>query len=189
MTDKMDKLYVEILEQTNQLLVNTAELRVQNSPGDCTVRLVAKSGSLQEIYFADLSANGDFFAVSSAGDGALALYSKPPSGSWGYVAAVGGGNVVTAGDEDKTLAVAAGASSSIDRTTLLFGTALTAARTVTLTTAQAHAGMVWRIVRQAAATGAFAIDVGGLKSLAAAGEWCEVTFNGSAWVLTAYGSL
>lgn len=44
------------------------------------------------------------------------------------------------------------------------------------------------VTRTAAATGAFNLDVGGLKDLAV-GEWCEVIHNGSAWVLLQFGSL
>ncbi len=99
------------------------------------------------------------------------------------------GRVVIEVDADHTLAVAADATSDIDGTVLLYNTALTVARTVTLTTAGAFAGMTWRVVRQAGATGAFDLDVGGLKTLSAAGQWCDVAFDGSAWVLVANGSL
>lgn len=69
-----------------------------------------------------------------------------------------------------------------------FGTALTAARTVTLSTTRAYAGCRKRIERLAAATGAFGLSVGGLVSLAP-GQWCEVMYNGSAWEVSAFGRL
>ena len=65
---------------------------------------------------------------------------------------------------------------------------LTADRAVTL--AAGDNGAKFRIVRTAAATGAFNLDVGTgpLKSLTP-GTWCDVEFNGSSWFLTASGTL
>ncbi len=76
-------------------------------------------------------------------------------------------------------------------TTLRFNTPLTALRTVTLSTTGAQTGDKFRIVREAGATGAFNIDVGTgpLKSLTAAGQWCDVEHDGTAWRLTGSGSL
>lgn len=70
-------------------------------------------------------------------------------------------------------------------------TPLTADRAVTLSTTGAWNGAKFRIVRGAGATGAFNLNVGTgpLKALSAAGQWCEVEFYGSAWILTAYGTL
>lgn len=72
--------------------------------------------------------------------------------------------------------------------TNLWATTLTADRTVTLATSNVQAGARFRIVRTAA--GAFNLNVGTgpLKALAAS-EWCDVEYNGSAWLLTAFGSL
>lgn len=63
-------------------------------------------------------------------------------------------------------------------------------RSVTLSTTGAAAGMRKRVVRTAASTGAFNLNVGTgpLKALAT-GQWCEVVFDGTAWQLTAFGSL
>jgi hypothetical protein len=78
--------------------------------------------------------------------------------------------------------------------TAWLNTPLTANRTVTLAVSAANVGttaQAWgrfRVVRSAASTGAFTLDVGGLKSLAA-GQWCDIEWNGAAWVLTAAGSL
>jgi len=69
-----------------------------------------------------------------------------------------------------------------------FNTALTANRTITLNTSLAHRGARFRIVREAGATGGSTLDVGGLKSLAV-GEWVDIEYSGSAWILTGYGSL
>lgn len=64
---------------------------------------------------------------------------------------------------------------------------LTADRTLTLVTTDAVAGKTrFRIVRTG--SGAFNLSVGGLKNLAT-NTWCEVVFDGSAYVLTAYGAL
>lgn len=78
-----------------------------------------------------------------------------------------------------------------DASTLYFNTPLTAARTVTLSGTNAFNGARVRVVRGAGATGAFNLNVGAgpLKALTAAGQWCDVEYNGTAWVLTAYGSL
>jgi hypothetical protein len=63
---------------------------------------------------------------------------------------------------------------------------LTAARTITLSTANAYPGARFRVSR--AGGGAFALSVGGLKSLTT-NTWAEVIYNGSAWYLAAYGAL
>ena len=65
---------------------------------------------------------------------------------------------------------------------------LTANRAVTLSTAGARSGQKINITRTG--TGAFTLDVGTgpLKSLST-NQWCEVTFDGSAWYLSRYGAL
>lgn len=75
-------------------------------------------------------------------------------------------------------------------TTQPWNTPLTVDRAVTLSTTGAVNGSKFRIVRTAAATGAFNLNVGTgpLKALVA-GTWCDVEYNGSAWMLTAYGTL
>jgi len=67
--------------------------------------------------------------------------------------------------------------------------AITANRTVTLSSTGAVLGTKFRFVRSSAATGAFNWDIGGLKTLTAASTWCEVEWDGSAYVLTGNGSL
>lgn len=71
-----------------------------------------------------------------------------------------------------------------------WNTPITADRAVTLSTTGAINGDKFRIVRTAAATGAFNLNVGTgpLKALGI-GQWCDVEYNGSAWMLTAFGSL
>ncbi len=64
--------------------------------------------------------------------------------------------------------------------------ALTGVRIVTLPTG-GRSGNRIHITRTAAATGASALDVGGLKNLAVS-EWCEVTHDGTAYVLSSFGA-
>lgn len=68
---------------------------------------------------------------------------------------------------------------------------LTADIALALSTTGAVEGARFRVVRAATATGSFNLNVGTgpLKALAAASTWAEFSFNGTAWVLVAYGSL
>jgi len=69
--------------------------------------------------------------------------------------------------------------------------ALTADITLTLPTTSAINGDHFNVVRAASSTGAFVVNVGAgtpLKTLAA-GQWCEVEYNGSSWYLIKFGSL
>ena len=63
---------------------------------------------------------------------------------------------------------------------------LTADRVLSLGTANAQTGAAIGVTRTGA--GAFNLSVAGLKNLAT-NEWCEVVYDGSTWVLTAYGKL
>lgn len=83
------------------------------------------------------------------------------------------------GDSDVTLYP--GRSES----TQIFNTPITRPLNVGLSTEKVWVGAKFRIVRRAGATGAFSIDVGGVKSLTAAGQWCDVEFDGTSWILTA----
>lgn len=84
------------------------------------------------------------------------------------------------GDADVTLN--AGTDLEVQR----FATALTANRTITLGTG--YPGALFRIVRSG--LGAFTLDVGGLKTLGAGvAAWCDVGHDGTAWILTAAGTL
>lgn len=94
--------------------------------------------------------------------------------------------VTTVGDAAATLTPRS--SKPVQR----WNTPLTADRAVTLATTAGTVieGDSFRIIRTAAATGAFNLNVGTgpLKALAA-GQWCVVRFDGSAWYLEAFGSL
>jgi hypothetical protein len=90
------------------------------------------------------------------------------------------------GDNAQTLTV------GIDQDIQRWAASLTADKVVTLSTLGALRGDHFRIVRTS--SGAFNLDVGGLKMLVAPGggtqgTWCDVTFNGTAWELTGYGTL
>lgn len=153
------------------------------------------------------STHGDAFTIIRTADGAFTL----TVGSTGLVLAqnqwcevryeaiagawvvVGHGNLHDAdrqavgadvGDAAKTLIVGQ------SERTQVWNTAITADRAVTLSATNAYNGARFRIVRTAAATGAFNLNVGTgpLKALAA-GEWCDVEYDGTNWFLAAFGSL
>ena len=70
-------------------------------------------------------------------------------------------------------------------------TALTANRTLTLSTSNAKDGAKVYAVRGSGATGAFTLAVGSLATLRVPGEWalCAYDAGTSAWVLIGYGTL
>lgn len=66
--------------------------------------------------------------------------------------------------------------------------ALTANRTVTLSATNAHRGAKFRVTRSG--LGAFTLDVGGLKTIpAGTAAFVDVEHDGTAWRLSAYGTL
>jgi hypothetical protein len=84
---------------------------------------------------------------------------------------------------------AATLQAGVDPETNVWATALTEARGVSLH-GTAWNGARFRVVRTAASTGAFNLNVGtGPLAALAVGEWCVVEFDGSAWFLTGYGAL
>lgn len=96
-------------------------------------------------------------------------------------------NAVSADKGDAAATLAVGSSETVS----VWNTPLTADRAVTLNTYGAKNGDRLRIVRASAATGAFNLNVGTgpLKAMGTAGSFCEVDYNGTAWILTAYGAL
>jgi len=86
---------------------------------------------------------------------------------------------------------AATLTNTLSDTTQIWNSPLTTARAVTLSTTGAVDGAKFLITRTTAATGNFALNVGTgpLRALNGPGQWCEVTYNGSAWVVTAAGNL
>ena len=86
------------------------------------------------------------------------------------------------GDASVTLAV--GVDAEVQR----FASTLTANRTVSLSRTSAANGSTFRVIRTG--SGAFTLDVGGLKTIGgASAAWAEVTFDGTAWRLTGAGTL
>ena len=73
-----------------------------------------------------------------------------------------------------------------DDSTVLQSAPLTATRLITLPT-NAFAGQRLNVVRDVGATGTADLSVGGLKVLEVS-EWCSLTYNGTAWILTAFGA-
>ncbi|MCR4333108.1 MAG: hypothetical protein NUV34_10490, partial [Sulfuricaulis sp.] len=87
------------------------------------------------------------------------------------------------GNASVTLTV--GTSARVQR----WATALTADRTATLSATGAWRGAEFRIIRDDAATGAFSLIVGASLARLAPGQWCDVKYSGTAWVLAGYGDL
>jgi hypothetical protein len=72
--------------------------------------------------------------------------------------------------------------------TIVFASPLTIPRTVVLPLTSVMNGDTVHIVRKASATGS-SLDVGtGLKILWP-GQWCDVVYDGTAWLLSAFGDL
>jgi hypothetical protein len=102
------------------------------------------------------------------------------------------GRTIKANVGDAAATLTPGASEE----TQVWNTTLTQNRVVTLATSNAWAGCRFKIVRTSEATGSFNLAVGqtissptsALANLSV-GEWCEVTFDGTSWVLTGFGSL
>jgi len=79
-------------------------------------------------------------------------------------------------------------TSGTSKQTQVFTTAISANRTVTLSTTNAKNADTFRIVQTA--TAAFTIDVGGLKTIpASTPAFVDVAFYNGAWVLVFYGIL
>lgn len=115
----------------------------------------------------------------------LAQYEYQFSGSaWFEIAPAPIGMSADNGDAAKTLQYRR------DEETQEWDTPLTADRAATLSTTGAASGAEFHISRTANATGASSLNVGTgpLKALAA-GQWCIVRHNGTAWRLVAFGSL
>jgi len=123
--------------------------------------------------------NGDsYFRTDTPANHSQRLYVKA-AGAW-----LASGPTVSGdrGDTSQTLTV--GTDAQVQR----WATTLTANRTVTCSTTGAANGDTFRIVRSG--LGAFTLDVVGLKTIpSATAASVDVTYTGSAWVLTGYGAL
>lgn len=163
------------------MVILNDQISVGNNPGDPTADIDTK-GSTLRLRTSRTPASPTATAVLGefCADAAF-LYEATGANTWRRVPLL---NTVSAdrGDAGATLTVG-----SSDKTAY-WNTALTAGRTVTLSTTGVWNGDEFHVVRSAASTGAFNLDVGGLKNLTA-GQWCDVQYNGTAWVLTRFGSL
>jgi hypothetical protein len=156
------------------------------------------SGNIQNYASAFIHEGGtgtrlSFFNNSAINNGDSQLFTSTQISKW----AVGGNtnqgvlvhnaDVISADKGDSSFTFNPGDIENV----IYYNTALTAARSVTLNTGGAWKGLRVRVVRSASATGAFNLNVGSgpLKALASASTWCDVMYNGSAWVLVANGSL
>lgn len=76
------------------------------------------------------------------------------------------------------------------QTILRWANALTANRTLTLTTTGARNGMTVRVSRPGGDTGGpWTLTVGATGTTLTTLQWCDVTYDGSTWVVTAKGAL
>ena len=128
----------------------------------------------------DMTINGNIFRgcttnISLLGTVTARVAGNTYSSAFAYVSADRG---------DASVTVVSG----VDAPTQVFNTPLTTNRTVTLSATNAFTGASFKIVRQAAATGASTLSVGGLKTLAA-GQWAVVEYGNGAWFLSSFGSL
>lgn len=74
-----------------------------------------------------------------------------------------------------------------DKPTQVWNAPITVNRTVTLSTAGSTNGNKFRVVRTAAATGAFTLVAAGVT--VAISAWADFEYDGTAWVNTAKGTL
>lgn len=127
---------------------------------------------------------GDIFLSTNGGPASVAFIKESGTGTTGWRPVPT--ESVSADKGDAAASLAVGSAQRVN----VWGTPLTAARAVTLSTVQAVNGTRFRIVRSAAATGAFPLNVGtGPLAALYAGQWCDVVYNGSAWILEARGRL
>jgi hypothetical protein len=121
------------------------------------------------------STPGQMIYCSDLGGGAGQLISD--GSRWQRVAP---GQQTIAADANVTLTPLASAEEQRHTATL------TASRTITLSTTNAYPGARFRIARSG--SGAFSLNVGGLRSLTT-NTWLEAVYNGTAWYIGAYGAL
>jgi hypothetical protein len=137
------------------------------------------------------------FRVTRTGTGAfrLVLGSTGHSlgiGEWAEVAHDGSNyyvaerGIVTQLDETISTDAAATITAHLNAASILHTGTLTASRTISVSTSAAIAGDIFNIRRTG--TGAFPLVIGSLCALGT-GEWCTLKYDGSAWVLLAFGAL
>lgn len=165
----------------------TASLSTNNAKEGATFIVVRASGATGNFTLAvgslaTLRAPGEWCRVTyDAGTAAWVLVQSGflPSAE---VRALSADN----GDASPTLTVAT------SERTQRWATTLTADRTATLSTTGAYTGARFRIVRTEAATGLFCLYVSAASATIATlllGQWCDVEYSGSAWIVVAKGDL
>jgi len=164
----------------DRLVVRASDLTAVNGP-----TLPTGSGDFLLIEIGDIYSSGSArpSARITQVSGGAQIWATSGNGAWEQpIVNTGRVGVSFVSDADATLTVRS------SNTLQVWTTALTADRAVTLSTTGARAGDSFRISRPA--TGAFNLNVGTgpLKALAV-GQWCDVEYTGSAWVLTGFGSL
>jgi hypothetical protein len=139
------------------------------------------------------------YITSSAGTNGYSCSGTPPrgnyvlnargpaynrAGSWMSLDSIAG---TSADRGDASISISYGGDFPVQ----YFNTPLTAARTVTIsTTAGVPVGYIFRVVRTSAATGASTLTVLSTPNKALAlGNWCDIQWNGTNWVLIANGAL
>ena len=79
-------------------------------------------------------------------------------------------------------------AANLDARTIVHSATITTSATIDLSTLNVFKGATFHITRTGGGAGVLNVGTGPLKALVT-NEWCEVTYNGSAWYLSAYGSL
>lgn len=179
---------------------NVVQDTVGNALPDATVEVLAYPGNGAVTVYSDEGVTTLTSSIAECDANGLFYFYAPP-GRYNLKVRNGGAviNTITDVQIDDDGLESVSADKGDAAATLTVGTSeqtarwaspLTADRAVALSTTGAYSGATFEIVRQATATGAFNLNVGTgpLKALAA-GQWCVVKHNGSAWMLTAFGSL
>lgn len=157
-------------------LLSTGALKMAGNNVITPDRLLLARGLTIATLSSVTLANGAIAFVTDLGGGPGLVYCD--GAKWIRVKEAGQQTIAT--DAALTLAYLTNAPSIVHTGTL------TADRAVTLPTANVPAGARFHVTRKGA--GAFNLSVGGLKNLTT-NTSCDVEYDGSAWTLTAYGSL
>lgn len=178
----------------------TASTQASNASASATAAATSATNAATSEANALTSKNAAATSATNAGNSATAAAtSATNAGNSATAAATSATNA--ANSATSAAASAASAAAAIVKpgdagtttgrhvtTSVIYDAAITATRTVTLNATDPAAGDTVRVTRTAAATGAFSVSVGGLKSLTA-GQFAHATYDGAAWVLTGFGSL
>ena len=175
---------------------NTNNNVIENNISNCTLPLLATANDSVRARRIITSASPPTGGTYFVGDVCLAQNPVFPGalvgwqctgdgtpGTWTPINRINPWNALIVGDADTTI------TPLVSQGLVMYTQPLTADRTITLDTTNAYTGCFYRVTRTAAATGAFNLNVGGLKALTAAGQWCDVAYNLGSFRLIASGSL